>query len=291
MEFLSVMFFGMAMQRIFAGLLRPAFESAGIFEIIGLILQDLFLPVALLLLDPLLAVMDFFSNLPEPVKEFVGVLILVIAAVAGIIMFVGIFMLAAAGIAPLLTMIGITGLVAFGWLIVIILAVAVLVYVLIKHWDKIVPFFKKIIDYIVKEWKLFIENIKHIMGMVVGIVTGNWDKVKEHFFGIIDNIKQKWKGLINVISMPLIGIGKGIGWLKEKLFGGFQFGGVVNRTGPYMLHKGETVTPSGGGGNISPTIIVNASVSSDYDVRRLAAELSKYWTTDYERMSKGRSIV
>jgi hypothetical protein len=61
-------------------------------------------------------------------------------------------------------------------------------------------------------------------------------------------------------------------------------------TGLAMLHKGETITPAGQTINNSP-ITINATVSSDYDVRRLADQLSKYWTNDMERQSKGRGII
>ena len=39
MEMLSTMFFGMAMQRTFMGLLRPAFQAAGVFDIFQSILE------------------------------------------------------------------------------------------------------------------------------------------------------------------------------------------------------------------------------------------------------------
>jgi len=74
MEMLGVMFFGMGMQKFFQGLLQPAMQAAGIFEIISTILQIVFLPVALAMLDPLLAIMDFFINLPEGAQLAIGVL-------------------------------------------------------------------------------------------------------------------------------------------------------------------------------------------------------------------------
>ena len=46
-----------------------------------------------------------------------------------------------------------------------------------------------------------------------------------------------------------------------------------------MLHKGETVVPTTQGGGFSPTVNINANIASDYDVRRLAEELKRYWVT------------
>lgn len=89
MEMLGVMFFGMAMQRMFMGLLQPAMEIAGIFEIISTILQVFFLPVALAMLDPLLAMMDFFLAMPEGVQLAIGVLVIFGAAIGTLLFVVG----------------------------------------------------------------------------------------------------------------------------------------------------------------------------------------------------------
>src|SRR3990167_894163 len=72
MEMLSVMFFGMGINRFFSGLLQPAMEAAGIFELISTTLQILFLPVALMLLDVLMPILDWFLNLPEGVQVAIG---------------------------------------------------------------------------------------------------------------------------------------------------------------------------------------------------------------------------
>jgi len=49
---LSTLFLGMQLQRTMMSLVQPAFEAAGIFEIISAILEIFFLPIALALLDP-----------------------------------------------------------------------------------------------------------------------------------------------------------------------------------------------------------------------------------------------
>jgi phage-related protein len=88
-EMLGVMFFGMAIQRTFAGLLQPAFELAGIFDIMSTTLAVFFLPAALMVLDPLLSMMDFFLGLPEPVQQGIGVLALFGVAIGGILAVLG----------------------------------------------------------------------------------------------------------------------------------------------------------------------------------------------------------
>jgi len=299
MEMLGVMFFGMAIMRVFTGLLRPAFEAAGIFEIFGLILQDLFLPIALALLDPLLEVMDWFMNLDEGTKKAIGVFVLFMVALGSLLFIVGTVILGFGSLAMAWASVGILipfliGLVlVFAGVFFIVVGVIKLLYGTVQEKFKgigmILIGVGLILLLFIGWWAL----IPIAVGAAVWWIANHWDSLKEKFGGVIDWIKDKWKSFINLIKeSPLGSVIGAIGNVGSRLFGGFQFGGVVNRTGPYMLHQGETVVPSGGGGgNVSPTIIVNASVSSDYDVRKLASELSKYWTTDYERMSKGRSMV
>jgi hypothetical protein len=94
----------------------------------------------------------------------------------------------------------------------------------------------------------------------------------------------------------------GIGWIVGKiggLFGGtgqpawkmpsFQTGGIMPETGLAYLHKGERVTPANEVNN-SPNmnITINANVSSDYDVRRIAEQIKQYWVSDFERLTQRR---
>ena len=87
MEMLSVMFFGMAMRRFFMGLLKPALEASGIFQIFGAVLKIVFLPIALALLDVLLPIFNWFMNLPAPVKMAIGVVVL-FGAILGTLLFI-----------------------------------------------------------------------------------------------------------------------------------------------------------------------------------------------------------
>ena len=88
MELLSVMFAGMALQRAMMGLLQPAFEAAGIFEIWSTILTVLFLPTAIALLPIILSIGQFLMGLPGPIKLAIGALVLLGAALGtGMLMF------------------------------------------------------------------------------------------------------------------------------------------------------------------------------------------------------------
>ena len=99
----------------------------------------------------------------------------------------------------------------------------------------------------------------------------------------------------------------GIGWLVGKVGGflgiggggpawkmpSFQTGGIMPYTGVAYLHKGEKITPAGESSsttNISPNITINATVSSDYDVRKMATLINQYISREMQRVTKGGTI-
>ena len=75
MEALGVMFFGMMMQRMFMGLLQPVMEAFGVFDLFRIMLLTLFLPVMEMIFPFLLTMMEWFMNLPEPVKKMIGIFV------------------------------------------------------------------------------------------------------------------------------------------------------------------------------------------------------------------------
>jgi len=89
MELLSVMFFGMGLYRFFTSLLAPAAKLAGVFDVINMILEFFFLPIILLLLDPLLDLLDFILSLDEGTREFWGKIVLLGAAFGLLLLVIG----------------------------------------------------------------------------------------------------------------------------------------------------------------------------------------------------------
>ena len=63
----------------------------------------------------------------------------------------------------------------------------------------------------------------------------------------------------------------------------------VPSTGPYVLHKGEAVIPANQN-RPGMNITINATVANDYDVRRLADQLKRYWTNDFEKLTQARGV-
>lgn len=109
MEMLGVMFFGMAMQRMFTGLLRPVMEAFGVFDLFRLMLLVLFIPIMELMFPVILKVMEFFMNLSESTKLIIGSFVLIGAAVGAALFILGTLAL---GIGSLILVF--KGL--FGWL-------------------------------------------------------------------------------------------------------------------------------------------------------------------------------
>jgi len=178
---------------------------------------------------------------------------------------------------------------------------------------------------VVQNW---IDGIKQLLGGLVDVFKGIFMIIKAIFTGdfdlLIEGLKKVFTGLwsflvggfkvaiatieavfigalkivINIINM-ILGFGgrignliAGRGWTDANIgikIPSFQTGGMMPYNGLAYLHKGETVTPVGTT-NIAPNITINATIASDYDVRRLAEELKRYWVQDYERITMGRGI-
>jgi hypothetical protein len=216
---------------------------------------------------------------------------------------------------------------AFAIVAGIIVAVVALVVGAIEAWKNNFYGFR---DAVIGIWESiktvvngFVQFFTGLWDIITGIFTGNYDKIKQGFSLLGEGIKNIFKGVanfvINIINALLGLIVSAIvqlirpiqalwnlipghakaTWYEDIMASGagksfiptFATGGVMPQTGLAMLHAGETVTPAGQGINSSPTFNINATISNDYDVKRLADQLNKYWTSDFERISKGRGMI
>jgi len=157
MEMLSVMFFGMGMQRFFTGLLKPALQVTGIFELWSSVLQVLFLPIALALLDLLMPLFNWLMNLDEATKLLIGKFVLFGIGLGLFLFLLGTITLGLGGI-----------ILVFGGLFNII--------------DKLIPD----INVMGVNMSSFIEA-----GLAIGIVKSLW----EGFKNIIGSLMEKFMGL------------------------------------------------------------------------------------------------
>lgn len=72
-DMLSLMFAGMELSRVFKGLLKPAMESFGVFDLISDVLTIFFLPAAGMVMDAVMKIAGFFLDLPDPIQKAINV--------------------------------------------------------------------------------------------------------------------------------------------------------------------------------------------------------------------------
>ena len=100
--FLSLMFAGMALSRAMNGLLKTSLEWVGITELMSLALGELFLPVALDILNNFaLPFLDWVSNLSPGMKKMIGWFVVIAGVLGGIVSVAGQLGLALIGLQAL----------------------------------------------------------------------------------------------------------------------------------------------------------------------------------------------
>jgi len=157
--------------------------------------------------------------------------------------------------------------------------------------DLIIGFGKMLIDII---------TTNPIMGMVTGAIIGSiFGPLGALIGGAIGIVVGGIGTAISSLSMSDEEYNKAYGPKKKKYKSGGIVPGNAGQAVPIIAHGGERIIPnsgsaensSGGTYNYSPVINVQAAVSSDVDIRRLATELNKYWVQDFERMTKSRTTL
>lgn len=206
--FLGVMFAGMALNNALRGLLGPALEAVGVFEVWNDLLTIFFLPAALLLLDTVLGLMDVFLGLPEPVQTMIGIFLLLGIAISGLTMFLGQLGLALIGLSMLAPVIGgvvsaVSG-VASGVLAAIAglpvgvaLIIAAALLALIVNWEAT---WKAISTFFVDTWNSFQKVIDGVIDIITGIIKLFFDVFKGDWSAVWDDLSQIVKGVLKVIE-------------------------------------------------------------------------------------------
>ena len=231
------------------------------------------------------------------------------------------------GIGLIIAGIGLILILFIGWWALIPIAVGAAVYLIIKYWEPIKNFFIRLWDGIKNVFGAAWEWIKNMFLRyhIVGIIISNWDKISDFFRNLWEGVKNifksavnflidivnNWiKGLEGALNFAIKGInllikainlipGVKIKELKDINLGRIpklQTGGFIKEEGLAYLHAGETVVPKGestGGGtiNFAPNTTINASVSNEYDVRKLAEQLNYYWAQEFQRQLRNRGSI
>ena len=98
MQWLSILFFGMAMNRMFHGLIKTSLEWVGITELMSETMGIIFLPVAEELLNILLPILEWFIEMPDSTKKLIGWIAVFGMVLGGVLSAVGQLALGLAGI-------------------------------------------------------------------------------------------------------------------------------------------------------------------------------------------------
>ncbi len=143
-ELLGVLFFGMAVNRFLTGLLKPAFEVAGVFEILNDILTIFFLPTAGKVSDALLSISERLSELSPATQEFIGDLVILLSLLG-----LGLFIFATfgLGLVSVKSAFGLSALAAglLGLKLLLVGAIIGGFIILLKNWDKVTTGVKALI--------------------------------------------------------------------------------------------------------------------------------------------------
>lgn len=173
-------------------LFKPAADALGIFDIWNTMLTLLFLPVLLMLLQPMIDIMVWFMNLPEPVKLVIGI-------VTGL---VAVFTLLSVAVVTLTIAFGALDTVALPWILIagVIIGLAILVS---KAFITIVQYIQVLIAWLPALGKVFVDAWNWI--------KSKWEGAKEFFANLFNGIYEKitgaWKGVKDFFSNLWTAIG------------------------------------------------------------------------------------
>jgi len=285
MEWLSIMFAGMALDRAFGGLIRTQLQLFGVTDMMSGMWTTVLLPIMELITPAIYRMIEVLMNLPEGAKMAIGVFVLFGAVLGSFMAVIGQVFLGVMGFKLMLGPGGLSGvvksltvfIVGLGSTILIVFAiiaaVAVGIYLAWKtNFMNIRKTIKSWVAALKQHFNGIIGVIKGVLNIVKGIITGDFELVRKGivqlfkgiwnfliggfklaFYAIVIVIKGSLKIIYNIIKVII----DAVLWIADKaakLVGGggvqwrmpsFQTGGVVTQTGPALLHRGERVVPKG----------------------------------------------
>lgn len=269
MEMLGVMFFGMMIQRAFMGLMQTSLEWTGVMEVLSTALGLLFLPIALQILDWAIWFLDFVSKIPDSTKFWIGVIVLLAAALGAVLFIVGSlalgigsFILAFGGVAGISSTIGIvaTAFAAFGAIILGIAAVVILLVIgMYTAWRDNFMGMKTIVANFVAGVKTLFSGIwsviKGVFNVIMGLLTGDFSKfsegIKQIFVGLGNILKGLAQTIVNAVIAIFIGA---LNIIRNIVNTMLAFGSSIGNfiSGKGFNSKGALQIPSFASGGVVP---------------------------------------
>ena len=171
MDMLGIMFYGMAIQRVFMGLLKPSADMFGIFELWGTTLSVVFLPTMEDLMPHFIKLSEILMDLPEPTKKIAGNVALFGVALGWIGQNIGITILGLSSIVQ--AFVGLGAVVSIVGIAFVIFIIGV-IYNLIKLWGAIKNFKKNWTE----AWDNFKKTVQEKTDQMLALWTIAWWKIK-----------------------------------------------------------------------------------------------------------------
>jgi phage-related protein len=228
-EWLSVMFLGMAMSRIFGGIIKEQFDLWGITEMLSASWATVMQPAMALITPMLYDILDTMMDLPENTQMVIGLSVLGFEAIAGIMQTLATLHLGVMGLELIFPglLASITkagglfkwlGLMGVGTFLAIAAIVAFVIYGIWSafktNFGNIKGYFDKFIEGLKQAWSGFKQFWKGVWKVIVGAMTGDFDKIKEGFSDIWNGAKDVVLGTLkwiwSAISIFAIGVLKGL---------------------------------------------------------------------------------
>ena len=268
MEFLSLMFFGMMVSRMFQNFTKAADEATGVTKLWSVFWMLVGLPASLMMVNVITWLIDLWSRIPAPIQTVISILGRLIYW-AGLL--VGTFFA---------VMLGWQGLLRFA------------------------PGLANALIWVAKNWiwvglKAIWAGIQMAGAWIAGLGPIGWIIIAVTaliaLFAILwikcEKFRNFWKSFGNFL------IGKGwtitpgaVGPIVEA-----QHGGIFTRPTAALIGEAgpEAVIPLGAGGGglgagtvvYNPTININANINNDMDIRSLAKKLNQYLVSDLRRVT------
>lgn len=319
-EWLSIMFAGMALDRVFGSIVRSQFELYGVSSLLSEAWTITMIPVMEQIAPKLYELVDGFMNLSPEMQKIVGYSVLTGAGLGKIFEFIGQIVLAIGGfklLAPEAFAAFASSLGAISIVLVTIIALVIGFYTAFRdNFLGMQHFVKAFVDAVKQHFYGLFEILKGILDIIVGVFTLNFEKiwkgVKEIFTGIWDFIVGGFKAAFNLVMIIIIGVlntlreiinlafkvgaligntfsGKGFTTAGALQIPSFQTGGIMPYEGLAHLHAGERIIPAGGGGSATSGIVITQyntiNVSDRHEMEKLINENNSKLVDEIKRQT------
>jgi len=219
-EFLSVMFLGMAINRVFSQYVKNALEMTGITELFNETLSLMVFSALEPFLEIFYGLIDAFLNLPEPVQKAIGWFIIIATVLSGVAMWFAILKLGLGGLAqaisgPMMGAIGgLIGAVGLAGIIAIIAVILVILVGMYNAWKTNFMGMKEVISNMVEGIKQMFggmfDVLKGLVQFFYALFTGDTQKAKQAISLIWQGLKNFIVGLLQALANFIVAVGIGI---------------------------------------------------------------------------------